>query len=731
MSNKRNFSILIIFGCILILAFSANPPQGNSGAPYDRTCDRSGCHTGGGSASGNIILEGIPTEVEPGVTYPFTITLEVSNGSAERGGFQMVVTDQVGNDVGQISSPGSSSITSSFQGRTYFEHQPAKNFNGNSVEYNASWTAPESGTATFYMSALFANGNGSRTGDSYENDNVSFTVVESNAFSASITSTLNVLCNGDENGSATVTASGGTESFTYDWDNGESGSTATSLSAGEHSVTVSDGNSDIVLEFTIVEPTPLGTEISTLSSLECSGDNNGSISALVSGGTSPYSYTWSNGASTQSISDLGPGQYNVTITDVNGCVDLANISLFAVDTSPPDLSATSSVVFSLSSNSSIDINDLEDFNINATDNCDEEIELDWSPKSFDCDDVGTNLLTITATDQSGNRTSISVQVEVIDTEDPVLTCISETLRIATCANFTYSQPIVMDNCDNSRLELISGIGINGSYPIGETRDVYLATDASGNTAMCEVVIINEPTIEVNTEIKPITCAGFADGAISVSVTGSNEPFEVVFSNGNRNDNLAAGTYEVTITDFTGCTFIREFELTAPEVLTFSDVQTTRPTNSNSGDGAIDITVTGGTAPYSYSWMVDDEFFSDDEDLILLFPGTYSVIVTDDRGCVLTSENFVLEEVTSVNDPDLVSQIILFPTPTDDYLNVKVLDVSYKVGHIQLYSADGRMAQSIKLEDQNTFDTRSLENGIYILKIKIDTDFVVRKVMIQH
>ena len=730
---RKFYFLAIIASVILFLSFSANPPQGSSGGPFDRTCARSGCHTGSGSAEGSILLEGIPGEVEPGKTYPFKVILQADSGSPQRGGMQLVATDEEGNDRGQISSPGSSSTVSSFQNRTYFEHQPAKSFSGDRVEYDAEWTAPASGSSTFYISALFANGNGSRTGDTYVDRNVTFSVGASNAFSASIEAIMDVLCHGESTGSAAVNASGGSGAFTYNWDNGETGIQASALNAGSHSVTVSDGQTETVLEFTISDPSPLETDISTISALECADTMDGSLTADVNGGSPPYTYVWSNGEETQQIENLGPGQYFVTIADDNGCTDVADISLFALDQEPPSITAIDDLNFALTSqNTMISIDNLDDFGVMTEDNCDNDVTLDWSPKSFDCGDVGINVLTITATDKSGNSNSVVVSVEIVDSESPTIDCIIESLEIATCASFTYTQPIVMDNCSDTRLELVSGIGINGNFPIGETIEVYRVTDVSGNSATCQITIMNDPQINVEADITPISCNGNNDGSVAFNVTGVNEPFTLEISEVNRTNNLASGTYTYLVTDFTGCMIEGSFVLEDPEDLTFNDTELTRPTNSNSGDGSINITVMGGSPPYNYTWMVEDEFFSDDEDLTQLFPGSYTVMVTDSRGCQLVSEVFVLEEVTSINDPELSQKISMFPIPADQFLHIQLKDLRTDKIAVTIYDQTGKMILENKLHPNiEDINTSTFKEGIYIIKLRIDDDYVVRSFFVVH
>ena len=735
---KKSTYFALIIASLLLISFSANPPQGNTGAPTDQTCNQSGCHAIGGSISGSVRLTGIPNEVVPGQTYPFQIELDVNSGNAARGGFQLVALGTDNTNSGTIKNPGSSSTLSSFQGRTYFEHQPAKNFNGSTeLVYNAEWEAPEGNPGdktTFYISSMLVNGNGSPTGDTYVSSQPSFTLANQMAsLSANITDQSDALCNGDSNGSATVAASGGSENYTYNWDNGETTAAAHMLSAGTHNVTISDGENSVQVSVNIAEPEVLSVNIDVIITLECGDDEDGSLASVVNGGTSPYNYFWSNGTTTAQIDNLTPGQYNVTISDKNECSAVGNISLFAVDQTAPDIEVVTDLAVTLTEGITIfDINSLEGILLSSADNCSSELSIDWTPKSFGCDDIGSAVLNITATDQSGNVTSKTVNVTVSDEVAPSLTCLSDELRIGTCTNFTYTTPVALDNCDNIRLELISGIGVNGSFPIGETRDVYLATDASGNTASCEIVIINEPEIEVVVDVTDISCAGESDGTVSIIVSGTNMPFDISVEGIEELEGLDKGIYNYVVTDFTGCQITNSFDIAEPDSLRIIVGDVVRPVNSNSGDGIINISVTGGTPPYSFSWMTEDEFFSDEEDLSLLFPGEYVVEIEDSKGCTIRSEVFVLEEVTSINDPELISRISTYPNPSNDYLIIDINGVDFDYAQVELYSFNGELVLEERFKNSEyKVDLRNLTNGIYILKFRLDKDFVVRSLLIEN
>ena len=159
-------------------------------------------------------------------------------------------------------------------------------------------------------------------------DTVSIT--EPTALQHSITTT-DVLCNGETTGTATLDTTGGTPPYTIDWQ----GQDPAALSAGNYIVLVTDANGcDSTLSYTIAEPTALTLDTS-ITNTTCNGFTDGSITISTTGGTAPYSYSWSTGAATSTLTSLGAGTYSVTVTDDNGCTDsitatITDPALFAV-----------------------------------------------------------------------------------------------------------------------------------------------------------------------------------------------------------------------------------------------------------------------------------------------------------------------------------------------------------------------------------------------------------------
>ncbi|WP_460504239.1 SprB repeat-containing protein, partial [Hymenobacter agri] len=120
-------------------------------------------------------------------------------------------------------------------------------------------------------------------------------------------------------GSVALTVSGGTAPFAYRWSNGATTQSLSGLTAGTYSVTVTDANGcSATASATISEPTQLRATASATGTT-CYDASNGAMTLAVSGGTAPYTYLWSNGATTQNLSGLAAGTYTVTVTDAGGC----------------------------------------------------------------------------------------------------------------------------------------------------------------------------------------------------------------------------------------------------------------------------------------------------------------------------------------------------------------------------------------------------------------------------
>jgi len=163
-------------------------------------------------------------------------------------------------------------------------------------------------------------------------------IKQPSVLSATISAQTNVSCHGGINGSATVTAGGGTYPYTYLWSNGQTSVTATGLAAGTYTVTVTDDHGcTTTASATITEP-PVLTATTSVTNVSCHGGSNGSATVTAVGGTSPYTYLWSNGQTSVTATSLAQGTYSVTVTDANGCTATASATI----TEPDVLNVTAS-----------------------------------------------------------------------------------------------------------------------------------------------------------------------------------------------------------------------------------------------------------------------------------------------------------------------------------------------------------------------------------------------------
>src|ERR1019366_7252238 len=166
---------------------------------------------------------------------------------------------------------------------------------------------------------------------------VPVTITQPGLLTITIDSIANVLCFGEAQGGIFISVSGGTTPYSFNWSNSNTDQNDTNLVAGTYNVTVVDGHGcNASSGATITQPTLLSLNIATYHNLNCYNDSSGYVYVTANGGVPPYAYAWSNGATTQDITVLGPGTYTLTVTDANGCQ--ANIS--QTITQPTQLTST-------------------------------------------------------------------------------------------------------------------------------------------------------------------------------------------------------------------------------------------------------------------------------------------------------------------------------------------------------------------------------------------------------
>jgi hypothetical protein len=314
---------LILGGFFFLLSNSENPPNGRTGAPFNTTCNDCHSNNNPGEYAGNVFISGIPNPIPPSTTFPVTITVTVTAGNPVRAGFQLVVVQGNNANAGDLQSVNGETGTEMLGGREYIDHRNPKHFNGNSsVSWTFNWTSSANANgnqAKFYFTANLTNGDNNNTGDFVIWGTQTFNHIGGSPLAGFVHNTTDVSCYGGNDGAATVFASGGTPPYFYSWPDNQNTPTVYNLSAGAHSVTVTD-NAGMTATINVIidQPEIIQTNLSTIWPLNCHFTSHNITSSPI-GGTPGYSYLWSNGATGHTLSVSTPGLYSLTVTDAQGC----------------------------------------------------------------------------------------------------------------------------------------------------------------------------------------------------------------------------------------------------------------------------------------------------------------------------------------------------------------------------------------------------------------------------
>jgi len=544
-----------------------------------------------------------------------------------------------------------------------------------------------------------------------------------------------VSCFEGSDGQATALPAAGVAPFQYVWSNGDTTSTIGNLPAGTYGVVVMDStNCPATGEITIGEPLLLELAVTGVTPADCGGEN-GSASVAASGGTPGYTYEWPGGQTDSLATGLSPGTYVATVTDGNGCTAEVGLEVGqdnTNDTEPPVAMAQDiTVELDASGQASITVADIDN---GSSDNCGiTSMELDLT--SFDCGNLDENTVTLTVTDVGGNMVSTTAVVTVLDNISPTISC-PDNIVAAYCDPVATFEVAVADNCSAGLMATQTGGLPSGSeFPAGEaTTQTFEVTDDAGNSANCEFTVDVSDSVAVNAAGTDVFCFGEADGSATTSVTGGVLDYTYLWSNDSTTASifgLDPGIYSVTVTDGNGCEEMEEVEVFEPENLVTSLVNIINETGANQ-NGAVDVTISGGTMPYTYEWSdLDGNVVGNMEDVSGLAAGTYQLFVTDDNGCV-SSSAYTIQNTTATYDPTLQSKIRLFPNPAKDWVTIELIGVPVTEIEVTAYDVVGKLAYTnphAKLSHGRfLLDLSSFPEGAYIIKLNVDGQVVAKRMI---
>lgn len=447
----------------------------------------------------------------------------------------------------------------------------------------------------------------------------------------------NVSCNGGFNGSASVAPTGGAGSYTYSWSpSGGTGATASGLTAGSYTVTITDANScTTTQDFTIDQPAVLSATTAS-TAVSCFGGSNGSASVTVSGGSPTYTYLWAPlGGTMASISGRPAGDYTCTITDANGCSLIKNITI----STPAAFSATviqTNVSCNGGTNGSATI---------TPSGATAPYSYVWAPSGGTAATAsGLSFGNYTVTVQDANTCVYTVNVDI--TQPASLSVIPSQTNVLCNGGNTGTAAVTVTGGTPGYTYIWSPAGGTAATATGLTAGSYncLITDDKGCT-FTQNFNIGEPSIlYASTSKMNATC--IVGGQASVTPNGGTLPYTYSWSPSGGTDaiatGLAAGNYTCTITDGNGCTLAKSFTISTTNTLVAVTSQTDILCNGDN-TGSATVAPAGAPGPFTYVWAPSG---GNDATATNLTAGNYSVTITSANGCSIV-ENFDITEPTPI------------------------------------------------------------------------------------
>ncbi|MEM8525240.1 MAG: T9SS type A sorting domain-containing protein [Bacteroidota bacterium] len=472
----------------------------------------------------------------------------------------------------------------------------------------------------------------------------SYTITEPSVLIASIEEVGGATCSASD-GWINLTILGGQEPYTIDWDNDGIGDNddpedLINIAAGTYKVTVTDANACSDENMATIGSSGELSLSAVVTDANC-GENNGAIDLTITDGQEPYTIDWDNDGigdndDSEDLTNLAAGEYKVTVTDVNGCTD--NATIMVGSSSGLSLSTTSTDASCGANNGTIDLTISGgqtpytiDWDNNGTmDNDDPEDLINLAAGDYKVTVTDVNGCSASTTATVGSSGGLSLSTTVTDASCGTNNGAIDLTISGGQAPYTidWDNDGIGDNDDTEDLADLAG----GDYKV-------TVTDINGCSSSTTATVSSSDVISLSTVVSNASC-GVNNGSIDLSITGGQAPYTIDWDNDGTGDNddledltdLAPGNYTVEVTDADGCTASSTISVVANGSVDI-DTDVTFPTTCNASNGAISITISGGTPPYQTDWLhIDGD--QNPETVSDLPPGKYELLVTDANGCTL-------------------------------------------------------------------------------------------------
>lgn len=370
----------------------------------------------------------------------------------------------------------------------------------------------------------------------------------------------NVVCNGNSDGAIDLNVTTGTAPYNFLWSNSAITEDISGLAPGSYSVLVTDDNGCTTSASATVNEPAVITAAGNIVHATCFGASDGAVNVSVNGGIAPYTYSWTNGETTEDLFNLSAGIYTLTVTDANNCTSALDVTI----NEPTALEATATPVSStcLSANGQLDL---------TVTGGTPSYTYDWSNGSTtqDLNNVNAGIYSVIITDAKGCTISFTdtilsegtISVSAVVTN---VACYGQSTGAINIATLSGTAPFTYSWNTGSTSEDLFNIPA-GIYSL-------LAVDANGCQIGLNYMITQADSlfIELSSPVLSgghnISTNGGSNGSIELDVTGGTLPYTYTWSNGatieDLND-LTAGTYSVIVTDNNGCAVAGQITLDQP------------------------------------------------------------------------------------------------------------------------------------------------------------------------